>query len=135
MPLFEWRSRYWSFLLKLAKNRPSWTIQAQPGSAIGPFHWSNRKLSVKEMSRLQTFPKEIKFVGGRTSIQRQIGNAVPSLMSEVLAREIGRQFFGIPSQELKFKVELKRPMPPPEPIQPVPKKYLALKEKAASLLS
>jgi DNA (cytosine-5)-methyltransferase 1 len=40
VPLFGWRTRYWSFLLKLSKRLPSWTIQAQPGSAIGPFHWS-----------------------------------------------------------------------------------------------
>jgi DNA (cytosine-5)-methyltransferase 1 len=38
LSLFGWRTRYWSFLLKLAKNRPSWTIQAQAGPAIGPFH-------------------------------------------------------------------------------------------------
>lgn len=38
-PLFGWRTRYWSFLLKLAKSRPSWTLQAQPGPATGPFHW------------------------------------------------------------------------------------------------
>src|SRR5262249_44394676 len=55
-PLFGWRTKYWSFLLKLAKNRPSWTIQAQPGSAIGPFHWCDRKLSSRELCRLQTFP-------------------------------------------------------------------------------
>ena len=30
-PLFEWRSRYWSFLLKLDPNRAAPTIQAQPG--------------------------------------------------------------------------------------------------------
>jgi hypothetical protein len=30
-PLFEWRSCYWSFLLKLAPEQPSPTIQAQPG--------------------------------------------------------------------------------------------------------
>ena len=47
LPLFGWRRRYWSFLLKLAKNRPSWTIQAQPGPAVGPFHWCNRRLSVR----------------------------------------------------------------------------------------
>ena len=46
LPLFGWRTRFWSFLLKLAKDRPSWTIQAQPGPAIGPFHWENRMLSV-----------------------------------------------------------------------------------------
>src|SRR3546814_15139025 len=35
IPLFGWRRRYWNFLLKLAKNKPSWTIQAQPGPATG----------------------------------------------------------------------------------------------------
>ncbi len=48
LPLFGWRRRYWSFLLKLAKARPSWTIQAQPGPAIGPFHWKSRRLSARE---------------------------------------------------------------------------------------
>ena len=27
-PLFGWRTRYWSFLLKLSKRLPSWTVQA-----------------------------------------------------------------------------------------------------------
>src|SRR5690606_31433083 len=26
LPLFGWRTRYWSFLLKLSKDKPSWTI-------------------------------------------------------------------------------------------------------------
>ena len=39
LPLFGWRRRYWSFLLKLAKDRPASTVQAQPGPATGPFHW------------------------------------------------------------------------------------------------
>ena len=62
-PLFGWRRRYWSFLLKLAKSRPSWTIQAQPGPAIGPFHWANRRLSMRELCRLQTFPDDVFIVG------------------------------------------------------------------------
>jgi DNA (cytosine-5)-methyltransferase 1 len=41
-PLFKWRSRYWSFLLKLHPKKPSWSIQSQPGSAIGPFDWGDR---------------------------------------------------------------------------------------------
>lgn len=92
--IFKWRSRYWSFLLKLAKNRPSWTIQAQPGSAIGPFHWNNRRLTTREMARLQTFPDDVQIAGDRGSVQRQIGNAVPSAIGELLGREIRRQFFG-----------------------------------------
>lgn len=127
LPLFGWRTRYWSFLLKLAKNRPSWTIQAQPGPAVGPFHWENRMLSVREMARLQTFPEGITFVGSRRSIQMQIGNAVPSLLAEVIARAIANQFFNISfSREPALTVPLNRPIPDPEPLEPVPKKYLSL---------
>lgn len=91
--LFAWRSRYWSFLLKLAKNRPSWTIQAQPGSAVGPFHWKNRRLTMREMARIQTFPDDVQILGGISNVQKQLGNAVPSLLSEVLGLEIRKQFF------------------------------------------
>ena len=79
-PLFEWRSRYWSFLLKLDPHRPSPTIQAQPGPNVGPFHWENRRLRVPELRRLFTFPDDFAFVGKRTSVQSQLGNAVPPLL-------------------------------------------------------
>ncbi len=123
--LFGWRTRYWSFLLKLAKNRPSWTLQAQPGPAIGPFHWDNRRLSAEEMARLQTFPRDLEYRGGHGSIQRQLGNAVPSLLAEILAREIGKQFLGA-SYECSptLAVPPKRPIPPPVPVSAVPQKYL-----------
>ncbi len=45
-PQFGWRRKYWSFLLKLSPDRPSPTIQAQPGPYVGPFHWDNRRLRV-----------------------------------------------------------------------------------------
>src|SRR5262249_10307742 len=67
-PLFGWRTRYWSFLLKLSKRLPSWTVQAQPGSAIGPFHWRNRKLTFQELCRLQTFPDDLRIDCGRTEM-------------------------------------------------------------------
>ena len=127
MPLFGWRTRYWSFLLKLAKDKPAWTIQAQPGPAIGPFHWSNRRLSTAELCRLQTFPDGLEFDCGRTHIQKLLGNAVPSLLAEVLARAIRSQLLGRP---LRTKLRLlppRRPnMPPPERVKSVPKKYLSL---------
>ena len=127
LPLFGWRRRYWSFLLKLAKDRPSWTIQAQPGPAIGPFHWKNRRLSVQEMAAIQTFPESLTFAGGRVSIQRQLGNAVPSLMAEVLARAIAQQLFGATYEdEPKLSVPLNRPIPTPEPLGTVPKDFLDL---------
>lgn len=123
-PLFGWRTRYWSFLLKLAKCLPAWTIQAQPGAAIGPFHWHNRRLTFQELCRLQTFPDGLKLDCGRTEMQRMLGNAVPSLIAEVLGREIRRQLLDAP---LDVPLHLLPPrhkrIPPPEKVTPVPKKY------------
>ena len=76
-PLFEWRSRYWNFLLKLHPDRVSPTIQAQPGPSTGPFHWENRRLRTSELKRLFGYPDDFEFHGSRSSIQRQIGNSVP----------------------------------------------------------
>lgn len=94
-PIFEWRSRYWSFLLKLHPQRPSWTIQASPGPAIGPFHWENRRLTVDEIKRLQTFPDDYELVGNRVSVQRQLGNAVPCRLAELVGASIIEQMFGL----------------------------------------
>lgn len=88
LPLFGWRTRYWSFLLKLAKERPAWTIQADPGPATGPFHWDSRLLSIAEMARLQSFPAGYKFAGDYRAARRQIGNAVPPALAEAVARRI-----------------------------------------------
>ncbi len=127
-PLFGWRRRYWSFLLKLAKARPSWTLQAQPGPAIGPFHWENRRLSAREMCRIQTFPDDIQVYGSRTSVQKQIGNAVPSLLAEVLARQIRQQLFDerLETSDPQLVPKTKRPLPAPEPITSVPAAYVQL---------
>ncbi len=124
-PLFGWRTRYWSFMLKLAKNRPSWTIQAQPGTSIGPFHWTSRKLTPLEMCRLQTFPDGLKFECGRTDVQKMLGNAVPSLLAEVLAKEIRRQLLGHSRlrKALKLLPPVRENIPPPEKVKPLAKKY------------
>ena len=87
-PLFDWRSRYWSFLLKLDPNRPAPTIQAQPGPNVGPFHWESRRLRVPELRRLFTFPDHFELVGRRASVQAQIGNSVPPLLAERVAQRL-----------------------------------------------
>lgn len=124
LPLFGWRRRYWTFLLKLAKNKPSWTIQAQPGPAVGPFHWSNRRLSVRELCRLQTFPDDVNIVGERGSAQKQLGNAVPSLLAEVIGRAIREQLLGhLIKSPLKLLPPRRLPVPAPERPTRVPRKY------------
>ncbi|QYB01490.1 DNA cytosine methyltransferase [Rhodococcus sp. USK10] len=87
-PLFEWRSRYWSFLLKLDPEKPSPTIQAQPGPNVGPFHWENRRLRTNEVKRLFTYPDEFELVGTRNSIQAQLGNSVPPLLARKVLEQV-----------------------------------------------
>jgi len=87
-PIFEWRSRYWSFLLKLDPNRPSPTVQAQPGPYVGPFHWENRRLRLPELKRLFTFPDDFAVVGTRRAAQSQLGNAVPPLLAQRVSEAV-----------------------------------------------
>ena len=124
-PLFGWRTRYWSFLLKLAKTRPSWTLQAQAGSATGPFHWRNRKLTMRELARLQCFPDDWEVTGKDTSVRRQLGNAVPPPIGELLGLAIRRQILGqSPRRKPSLTPEARTDCPPPEPVAPVPRHYL-----------
>lgn len=92
--VFGYRTRYWSFLLKLAKDRPSWTIPASPGPSTGPFHWDNRPLSVVELLRLQSFPLGWRLAGTQRDQVRLVGNATPPLLSEIIGREILKQLLG-----------------------------------------
>lgn len=123
--LFGWRRRYWNFLLKLAKRFPSWTIPANPGAATGPFHWENRKLSTREMCRLQTFPDEYEVVGDRRSAQRQVGNAVPCAIAELLGKKIHSKL----DEEFEYRPELDllpekaESIPKPEEPEPIPDRY------------
>lgn len=90
-PLFEWRSRYWSFLLKLSPDLPSWTIQARRSNNMGPFHWRNRILRIEEVKRLQTFPDTWELSGTIEQQWRQVGNAVPPLLAETIGRALVHQ--------------------------------------------
>ena len=85
-PKFEADKRFWNFLLKLHPDKPSWTITAQPGPWVGPFHWDSRRLRVPELAAIQSFPKNYQFYGTKRSIQKQIGNAVPPLMGKAMVQ-------------------------------------------------
>jgi DNA (cytosine-5)-methyltransferase 1 len=89
-PMFRWRSRYWSFLLKLSPDLPSWTIQARRSNNMGPFHWRNRILRIAEIKRLQTFPDSWCLAGSIEQQWRQIGNAVPPLLAHRLGTALVR---------------------------------------------
>jgi DNA (cytosine-5)-methyltransferase 1 len=105
-PLFKWRSRYWTFLLKLDPKRPSSTIQGQPGPYVGPFHWGNRRLRVPELKRLQGFPDDFEFTGSRGAIQLQVGNSVPPPLGAIVATAVREQIQAKPRRQGQMRLDL-----------------------------
>lgn len=87
-PKFKWKSRYWTFLLKLTPDRPSWTIQASLSNNQGPFHWRNRFLRISEIKRIQTIDDDYQLAGDLKEQWRQVGNAVPSHLAYIIACQI-----------------------------------------------
>ena len=74
---------------RLKENEPS---KAITGGAIGEFvHPSeDRFLTLRECARLQTFPDWFAFCGTKAERSLLIGNAVPPLLAEVVARGLAK---------------------------------------------
>lgn len=98
-------SRYMSRNRKRGWNETAFTVPAMakqvtlyPGSPDmiknGPDDWSfgspgiTRRLSYQEAAAIQTFPPDMEFCGDLTSKYKQIGNAVPVKLAEVVAEQI-----------------------------------------------
>ncbi len=76
---------------RLVPDMPSPTITRNFGTpsssrCVHPFQ--DRALSTREGARLQGFPDSYRFVGSKMSKNVQIGNAVPPIFGEIIAREI-----------------------------------------------
>ena len=77
-------------LKRLVFDKPSWTILAHIGmDGYMYIHPSElRTLSVREAARIQSFPDDFVFVGNQQETYVQVGNAVPVLLAEQVAKEV-----------------------------------------------
>jgi DNA (cytosine-5)-methyltransferase 1 len=91
-PSFVTEQRFWNFLLVLDPDKPSWTIPANPGPWIGPFHWKHRRLRTPELAAIQGFPDGYAFAGTRRERVRQIGNAVPPPLAAPMVNSVVETF-------------------------------------------
>lgn len=63
---------------RLRPDKPSYTVTGSGGGGTHIYHWKeNRALTNRERARLQSFPDSFEFLGGKESVRRQIGMAVP----------------------------------------------------------
>ena len=74
---------------------PSYTIRANAKSRV-QFHYSlERRLTVRECARLQTFPDTFYFPHSATTNIMQIGNAVPPILGNMVAGVIAKYLEGV----------------------------------------
>ena len=72
--------------IKYNSTKPSVTVT---GDMRKIFHYAqNRALTVRELARVQSFPDDFEFKSNSISQQQQVGNAVPPLMAEAIAKSI-----------------------------------------------
>ena len=74
---------------RLKPDRPSYTVTGSGGGGTHLYHWKeNRALTNRERARLQTFPDSFVFSGGKESVRKQIGMAVPPKGAEIIFRAV-----------------------------------------------
>ncbi|MHA7836175.1 MAG: DNA (cytosine-5-)-methyltransferase [bacterium] len=87
--------RYRSDIFKDKYNRLDWNDVSRSITAhiAKDGYWyihpgEERTITVREAARIQTFPDHFRFAGSRSDAFRQIGNAVPPILGEVLGQQI-----------------------------------------------
>jgi len=72
---------------RLEPNRPARTVKENHGGVFVHYKF-NRVCTPRELAALQSFDDSFLFEGSKSSILKQIGNAVPPLMSAAIAKSV-----------------------------------------------
>ena len=76
-------------MIRLDPNKPSLTVTGYIyNKFVHPFE--DRFITPREAARLQGFPDELEFKGSLTSVQKQIGDAVPIELGEAIFSQVNR---------------------------------------------
>ena len=74
---------------RLVADKPSYTVTGSGGGGTHIYHWEEpRALTNRERARLQSFPDEFNFLGGKESVRKQIGMAVPPKGADVVFKAV-----------------------------------------------
>ena len=90
---------------RLKPDAPSYTVTGSGGGGTHLYHWKeNRGLTNRERARLQAFPDSFVFHGGKESVRKQIGMAVPPQGAEVIFRAVLKTLieYNIPAYTLSL---------------------------------
>lgn len=80
---------YHALLRKMDRSKPSLCIDTGHRTY---FHYEEKRIpSVREVARLQSFPDSFIFTGPKNDQQKQVGNAVPPILAQKIAKAIREQ--------------------------------------------
>jgi len=78
---------------RLHPERPAYTVTGSGGGGTHGYHYAEpRALTNRENARIQTFPDDFVFSGGKMSVRSQIGMAVPPEGAKIIFKSILESF-------------------------------------------
>lgn len=73
---------------RLKADKPATTIRAEHHGNVQWHYKLDRRISLREAARLQSFPDDFEFVCAMRATERQIGNAVPPVLAWRIAKAV-----------------------------------------------
>jgi DNA (cytosine-5)-methyltransferase 1 len=87
----DWKPQMSNSYRKTHPDKPAYTVLANSGGGGHGYHWEDRALTNRERARFQTFPDSFNFTGGKESVRKQIGMAVPVLGARIILETVRKQ--------------------------------------------